>query len=468
MVPMIRTLSLVGFLAASSFQPATAAKPQVPSDQRAAEIDRLLQGYARYRFFSGAVAVAEQGQLVYEQAFGLADREWQIPNAIGTRFSIASVTKPYTAALILRLVDEGLLALETRISDVLDDYRADTGARITVHQLLSHSSGLPNYAGSKEFWEGNPSRLDYDRGEFVRSFCSGDPLFEPGTSGHYSDANYYLLALMAEAVTGRSFSEAMNAFVLQPIAARDSGNIERGCVIERLAHGYFRTGAHHSVPPPINYEHVQLGAGDMYATVGDMLRFEAALRDGSLLSASSADAAFTPHSPSGFAGQSNGYGWNLGHVTLRDSGRRVAIRHAPGNNAGFAAVIYCVTAEERVIALVQNTGPGYLDMRVYTLCEEILHILCGERPRIPPTGVVGRRRTRGSNGGRRGCDCRVRSLLRAPGSGSGRQRHEPTRLPAPRRRPERGRADGLRAQRPFRSAEMECPRQPGRSLSGCR
>jgi CubicO group peptidase (beta-lactamase class C family) len=118
-----------------------ASAQRAPTDA-AARIDTFLQRAATFHQFNGAALVADHGQIVYEKAFGLANMEWRVPNTTDTRFEIASMTKPMTAIAIMQLVEDGKVGLDGHVSEYLPFYPRETGDRITVNQLLNHTSGL--------------------------------------------------------------------------------------------------------------------------------------------------------------------------------------------------------------------------------------------------------------------------------------------------------------------------------------
>ncbi len=118
---------------------------------------------------------------LYERGFGLANMEWNISNDVNTKFEIASMTKQFTALLVLQFVNEGKIKLDGHLSDYLPYYRKDTGSRVTIAELLSHTSGIPNFLNFPGFVDGPPSRTHYEVVEFVKKYCSNDLRFEPGT-----------------------------------------------------------------------------------------------------------------------------------------------------------------------------------------------------------------------------------------------------------------------------------------------
>lgn len=111
------------------------------------KIDELLNKYHEYSQLNGSVLVAENGKVVYKKGFGFANFEWEISNQPDTKFRLASVTKQFTAMLVLQLVEEGKLKLEGKLFDYLPYYRKDVGEQVTIHQLLNHTSGIPSYTG---------------------------------------------------------------------------------------------------------------------------------------------------------------------------------------------------------------------------------------------------------------------------------------------------------------------------------
>ena len=137
-----------------AFQSATLAQ------DRAAKIQEVLAQAYKYRQFNGSALVAENGKVIYKGAFGMANMEWGIPNTPDTRFRLGSVTKQFTAMLVLQLVEQGKIKLDGELSDYLPDYRKDVGEKVTIHHLLTHTSGIPSYTSAPGFFE-NVSRNPY-------------------------------------------------------------------------------------------------------------------------------------------------------------------------------------------------------------------------------------------------------------------------------------------------------------------
>ena len=162
------------------------------AQDKAAKIDELMKIYNSYQQFNGAVLVAENGKVIFKKGYGMANMEWNIPVETDTRFRLGSITKQFTSMLVLQLVQDGKIKLEGKLTDYLPDYRKETGDRITIHQLLNHTSGIPSYTGLPNFFQ-EVSRNPYSVSDFVKKFASGDLEFEPGAKFNYNNSGYFLL-----------------------------------------------------------------------------------------------------------------------------------------------------------------------------------------------------------------------------------------------------------------------------------
>ena len=152
-----------------------------PSDEK---INTLIERFVELGQFSGSVLVAENDEIILSKGYGFANQEWEIPNSPDTKFRIGSVTKQFTSMLIFQLLEEGKLSLDDKLSDHLDYYRKDTGEKITILQLLNHTSGIPSYTNADSFFQ-KTGKIKADPKEFILEYCSGDLDFEPGSQFVY-------------------------------------------------------------------------------------------------------------------------------------------------------------------------------------------------------------------------------------------------------------------------------------------
>ena len=153
-----------------------------------AKINELLSTYAEYGEFNGAALVSEKGNVIFKQGFGLASLAWEIPNERDTKFRLASITKQFTAMLILQLVSENKLALDVPITTYLPDYPKTIGDKINIHHLLTHTSGLPNYTSFSNY--GEMMRHPITPMNILKIFQDSSLLFNPGERFRYSNSGY--------------------------------------------------------------------------------------------------------------------------------------------------------------------------------------------------------------------------------------------------------------------------------------
>ncbi|MEO6542085.1 MAG: serine hydrolase domain-containing protein, partial [Ferruginibacter sp.] len=207
------------------------------AQSKKARLDEIMKTYHRYNMFDGAVLVAENGKVIYKAAFGMANQEWDIPNTTDTKFMIGSVSKPLTAILMLIQVQKGLIDLDKTITDYLPEYSKKNGSRISIRQLLSHSSGMPNYDIMPDFFP-KLSRQNFSREEYVKLYMDSALVFEPGTGYYYSSWGYFTLGYIMEKVTGRSYSQLMKEDIFDKLGMTGSGSYYHTQVVPKRASGY--------------------------------------------------------------------------------------------------------------------------------------------------------------------------------------------------------------------------------------
>ena len=266
-------------------------------------MDRYLQEAHRLWGFNGVVAVTQRGDLLLAKGYGMADTAFGNPNTLTTKFFIGSITKQFTAAAILLLHERGHLQLTDPITRYLPDYPADPGDRITIHQLLTHTSGLPNYTDFPSIVLGRT--IEVQPWDIVATFKSRPLDFEPGTGFHYSNSGYLLLGLIIEAVSGQSYEAFLHKEIFKPLGMLNSGYGRRVMGHPNRAEGYTIDAEGRLIGAvPISFS-IMFSAGALYTTVEDMLKWESALLNGTLLSPYSVALMMTPYS------DGYGYGWWL-------------------------------------------------------------------------------------------------------------------------------------------------------------
>jgi len=246
------------------------------------KIDELISIYNDYQQFNGTVLYANAEGIQFEKGYGPANREWDIPNSVDTKFRIGSITKQFTAMMIMQLVSEGKIELEKSLSDYLPYYRKDVGEKVTVHQLLNHTSGIPSYTNKSDFFP-NVSRKHYSPKDFVIEQCSDDLDFEPGTEWSYNNSGYFILGAIIEEITGESYEDNLQKRIFTPVEMNESCYDHYETIISKRASGYSRTATGFTNAQWIDMS-LPYAAGSMMSTVEDLYKWDRALYTEKLLS----------------------------------------------------------------------------------------------------------------------------------------------------------------------------------------
>ncbi|MBK9980982.1 MAG: serine hydrolase [Saprospiraceae bacterium] len=315
------------------------------------KLDALISAYAKEGQFNGSVLVTEKGEIIYKKGFGLANMEWEIPNQPDTKFRLASVTKQFTAMLIVQLVSENKLKLDVPISTYLPDYPKKNGDIITIHQLLTHTSGIPNYTSFPGYR--NMMSTTYRPEEIVRLFADSTLDFTPGERFQYSNSGYVLLGYIIEQLTGKSYEQVLQEKIFTPLKMMNSGYDHNETVIKNRAAGYNQVGNTFQNANYIDMS-VPFSAGGIYSTVEDLYLWDQALYSEKLLPKKYLDLIFTKHIP---AGQNYyGYGWQIGKMPVGNSEDQVETISHSGSINGFGTLITRIPSDKSLIVLLNNTG----------------------------------------------------------------------------------------------------------------
>jgi D-alanyl-D-alanine carboxypeptidase len=264
-------------------RPAEFALPHMDDQQLVALLRERLHNEAAADRFAGAVLVAHQGKPIFAQAYGLADREHNIPNTLQKRFSIASMNKMFTAVATMQLVQAGKLALDDPLGRYLTDYpNKELAAKVTIGELLSNTGGTGDIWGPEYDQHRRELRTVQD---YINLYGERALRFEPGSRWEYSNYGFILLGAVIEKVSGESYSSYVREHVYIPAGmASTSSGMKDEAIVNRSI-GYTRMGAPHWIPNSDTLSNTGSPAGGGYSTVGDLLRFADALRENKLLDA---------------------------------------------------------------------------------------------------------------------------------------------------------------------------------------
>jgi CubicO group peptidase (beta-lactamase class C family) len=315
------------------------------------EIETLINRHIENKDFNGAILVAKEGKIIYQKGVGFANMEWDIPNQIDTKFRIGSITKQFTAMLIMQLAAENKIDLHTPISNYLPNYPKENADRITIHHLLTHSSGTPRNYDSPIQKKIRPD--DQNPSEAVALF-SGLPLeFTPGEKFSYSNAGYSVLGLIIETITQKSYEEVLDEQIFKPLGLQNSGYDKHRPLIKHRASGYFSSwGDYYNS----NYTDMSkpYAAGSLYSTVEDLFLWDQALYTDKLLPKTFMDLIFTKHIIDPDYNAHYGYGWNIKALPLGNSGEQIEATVHDGVIDGFCAIISRMPSSNSSIILLSN------------------------------------------------------------------------------------------------------------------
>ena len=306
------------------------------------QMDEFLRAHEATGAFMGSVLVARGDQILLSRGYGMANLEHQAPNSAETVFRLGSLTKQFTAAAILQLQEQGLL----KVTDTIDRYLRDypRGGEITIHQLLNHTSGIPDYVGAEVSSTAfrNSTSLD----SLMATF-SGKPLdFRPGSQYQYSNSGYVVLTAIVEAVSGQRYADYLAEHIFRPLHMDATSYEDSSTIVPHRAAGYSWDGTVYH-----NAEFIDMsnpaGAGGLITTVRDLYRWDRALYADEVLGAEMRQAYFTPTADMG-PGAGYAYGWAVAEI----SGREYDL-HGGGIN-GFNTFVLRYPAEELYVVVLSN------------------------------------------------------------------------------------------------------------------
>ena len=343
------------------------------SMDRVEEIDRVINTLHKNGQFSGAVLVAVKGEVVYKKAVGYANITDRILNTCDTKFRIASFTKPFTAMLILQLVEDGLIKLNGKLTDYLPEFTVNGGEKITINQLLTHRAGILGHPRIPNLLD--IEKLHYTRAELLELIMKYDLVYEPGRGREYSNFGFALLALVIEKVTGRSYDEVMNERICKPAGMTNTLSDITEKPIEKRAVGYthdYFTGLEEA--PYLDMSFV-LGAGQLLSTVEDLYLFDRALYTDKLLSGKAKELFF------------NRYGWFRHRYPYGKGSKRILCRNLDGSMNGFQSHTQRIEKDGVLIVALRNVKEAVYENEIVikwpnAIASPVLSILYDEEYEI--------------------------------------------------------------------------------------
>jgi CubicO group peptidase (beta-lactamase class C family) len=304
-----------------------------------AQVDAYVKPYLDLAGFSGSILIAKGGKILLSKGYGMANYELNVPNTPATKFHLASVSKTFTAAAIMILQERGKLSVRDPLTKFIPDY--PNGERITLHHLLTNTSGITNINNFPEY--ATQQKFPHTPTDLVEMFKHKPLDFEPGSRGYTeSNSNYNLLAYIIEKLSGQTYEEFLKQNIFDPLGLRDTGHDGNPrAVLKNKAAGYAPTGATDLENVPYMDWSIKTGNGSLYSTVEDLYRWDRALYTEKILQKTSLQQMF--------AGE---YGWFNGKRVNRNVVRMNG--RSPGFQSDFQRFI---DDDVCVIVLSNNYSP---------------------------------------------------------------------------------------------------------------
>lgn len=318
-------------VAQSAAAPPAAVTPASPAGldpaALAAKVDQYMEAQARVNGFSGSILLARAGKPLVSKGYGFANIEWQIPNTPQTKFRIGSVTKQFTSMAVMQLREQGKLKLEDSVCAYITPC-PDGWKPVTVHHLLTHTSGIPSYTGLPEWRKVNMVSKTVD--EMIGFFRDLPLQWVPGEKFAYNNSGYFLLGAVIEKAAGKKYEQVVREQIFTPVGMADSGYDWSATIIPGRASGY--SGRPPAVSNAAALDMQQpYAAGSLYSTTEDLLKWDQALYADRLLPAAAKQTMWTPFK------NNYAYGWTIVPASPTTFGHR-RIAHSGGIN-GFSSMI---------------------------------------------------------------------------------------------------------------------------------
>lgn len=331
-------------------------------------MEQLAQAKAHADQPGFTVIVRKGDEVLLRGGYGAANLELNVPMQADSNLRLASLTKQFTAMAVLQLVNSGKLSLQQTVGQVLPDYPA-VGRAITVHQLLTHTSGIPNLSRMPEFRENKAK--DASLAEMVALFSSQPLQFAPGSRFNYSNSNYVLLTAIIEKVSQQSYADFLQQHIFQPLGMQHTGYDNAKTLVPNRVSGYEQTAQGFRNADVVSMTRPQ-GAGALRSTVDDLNRWDLALYGDALVPQKLAQQAFVQHpateGPNKGQPLPYGYGWMMADLAGQTS------QEHSGGIEGFSSYVIRIPAQKVYVAVLANTG----SFDSYTMAVRLAAIAIGQ------------------------------------------------------------------------------------------
>lgn len=331
---------------------------------------KYIDSFAKANHFNGTILIQEKNKISYQKSFGLADLQFRVPNSTDTKYKIASITKFFTAVLIMKLNEAGKLELDKPILTYFPEYKGKNGDKITIRHLLTHTSGLGNLDTITSMESAlrfglpvyqSPATTD----QLLNNYCFTVAPHNPGEVFDYNNGEYILLGKIIEKLYNKPYESVLFEEILHPLGMNNSGILHQQDIIEKLASTYFyRDDIGKLVPDLPVYPENWYASGAMYSTTNDLIRFANAVFEMKLLTKPSLDKMFV-------SGKGEyGFGvWVYEDYAINKKNYRIVKR--PGQIMGAQSMLFHILGTGSTIIILSNVGNLSLDDMAAKLAKRI-------------------------------------------------------------------------------------------------
>ncbi len=331
----------------------------------------VINYYHSQKNFNGIVLVATDGKIDYLNGIGISNRQTGTTMNAKTKFKIASITKTFTAVLVLQLHQQGKIDLNVPFGKYYPTYKGDAKDKVTIQQLLTYSSGIPNAVENLHL---KPYQLPLTLDEFIDQYCSEKVAFTPGEKSNYSNTEYTILHKIIENVSKTSFSSLLQENILNPLQMKNTGMLHAKDIIAGLSNSYTLEASTNQITAeePYFIENY-FGSAAMYSTVEDLLTFNNALLNNRLLNASTTNLLLQPNKQLDGA-TLGGLWYSDGYGTFN----KPFIYRTGGLLGSCSNWIHSMEDKKTIIVFNNVNGTN-----LYELSEQLYRVSTGQKPTIP-------------------------------------------------------------------------------------
>lgn len=338
------------------------------------KLNKLLDNNNLLNTFSGVVLIKKNDEILFSYEGGYANRSWKVPNTLQTKFRIASISKMFTAVAIAQLVEKGLLDFDTKILDILELESTNISKNVTIHHLMTHTSGIADYydestgdEGWERLWEKRPIYNMRTLNDYLELFIDQKAVSEAGAQFKYNNAGYILLGLAIEKLTGNNYFDYVKNNIFDAIGMNDSCFISLDEVYENVAEGYEEINGKwmrniYTATPTAASD------GGAISTAEDLIKFSQALRESKLINEELTKKMLTPHV---FEVESYGYVWKYGYANnlLLDQEENIVRGGHTGEEYGVSGRLFYYPSLGIDVVILGNVGftAGKLGWEIHDL-----------------------------------------------------------------------------------------------------